>query len=83
MLTIYRRAQGRSTGWIAEHRTPDNTRQLVRLCHEHLTPALHVEGADELEPEWFADVEPVGLTAGTSTLDSTIEEVHQALVRIG
>lgn len=61
----------------------NNTRQLVRLCHEHLTPALHVEGADELEPEWFADVETVGLTAGTSTLDSTIEEVHQALVQIG
>jgi len=64
-------------------RNSNNTHQLVRLCHENLTPALHVERADELESEWFADVETVGLTAGTSTLESTINEVHEALVRIG
>ncbi len=61
----------------------NNTRQLVRLCHENLTPALHVERADQLAPGWFDDVETVGLTAGTSTLESTIDEVHQALVVIG
>jgi 4-hydroxy-3-methylbut-2-enyl diphosphate reductase len=64
-------------------RNSNNTRQLVRLCHENQTPALHVEHADELEPEWFDEVQTVGLTAGTSTLDSTIDEVHEALVRIG
>jgi 4-hydroxy-3-methylbut-2-enyl diphosphate reductase len=64
-------------------RNSNNTRQLVRLCQENLTPALHIECADELEPMWFDDVETVGLTAGTSTLDSTIDEVYEALVRIG
>ena len=59
-------------------RNSNNTRRLVQLCHEHLTPAVHVECADELEPEWFDDVETVGLTAGTSTLDETIDDVHQS-----
>jgi 4-hydroxy-3-methylbut-2-enyl diphosphate reductase len=61
----------------------NNTRQLVGPCHGNLTPAVHVESADELELAWFADVKTVGLTAGTSTLESTIAEVHQALVQIG
>ena len=63
-------------------RNSNNTRRLVQLCHEHLTPAMHVECAEELEPEWFDDVDAVGLTAGTSTLDETIDGVHQALERI-
>ena len=64
-------------------RNSNNTRRLVQLCHENLTPVLHVECADELETEWFGDVHTVGLTAGTSTLDETITEVHQALEQIG
>ncbi len=60
-------------------RNSNNTRRLVQLCHEHLTPALHIECADELEPQWFTDVETVGLTAGTSTLDETINAVQQKL----
>jgi 4-hydroxy-3-methylbut-2-enyl diphosphate reductase IspH len=32
--------------------------------------------------EWFEGIETVGLAAGTSTLDETIEAVHEALLRI-
>ena len=60
----------------------NNTLRLVQLCHKHLTPAVRVECADDLEPEWFDDVTTVGLTAGTSTSDETIDAVHQALERI-
>jgi 4-hydroxy-3-methylbut-2-enyl diphosphate reductase len=63
-------------------RNSNNTRQLVRICHEHLIPAMQVESAEELEPEWFDDVNTVGLTAGTSTLDETIDAVHEALEQI-
>lgn len=63
-------------------RNSNNTRWLVRLCETHRTPALHVESADDLDPAWFDGVETVGLTAGTSTLDETIDEVHRALERI-
>lgn len=60
----------------------NNTRRLVQLCHEHLKPALHVESADQLDFHWFSDVRTVGLTAGTSTLDETIDAVERALERI-
>ncbi len=63
-------------------RNSNNTRRLVRLCHEHRTSVLHVESADDLELPWFEHVRAVGLTAGTSTLDETIDEVHRALERI-
>jgi 4-hydroxy-3-methylbut-2-en-1-yl diphosphate reductase len=63
-------------------RNSNNTRWLVKVCGEHGTPALHVESAEDLDPAWFADVRTVGLTAGTSTLDETIDDVHRALERI-
>jgi 4-hydroxy-3-methylbut-2-enyl diphosphate reductase len=63
-------------------RNSNNTRELVALCRERQVPAFHVQGADDLNPEWFAGLDTVGLTAGTSTLDSTIAEVHRALLRL-
>jgi len=60
----------------------NNTRELVTLCQERGIPALHVQSADNLDPDWFSGYETVGLTAGTSTLDTTIDEVHQALLRL-
>jgi 4-hydroxy-3-methylbut-2-enyl diphosphate reductase IspH len=44
---------------------------------------LHVEHVRELEPAWFSDVRVLGLTAGTSTLQRTIDEVHGWLRRLG
>jgi 4-hydroxy-3-methylbut-2-enyl diphosphate reductase len=63
-------------------RNSNNTRELVVLCRERGIPVVHVQGPGDLEPEWFADYDVVGLTAGTSTLDSTIEDVHAALLRL-
>ena len=67
---------------VVDGRNSPNARRLVQLCHEHLTPAVHVECAEELEPAWFDDVSTLGLTAGTSTLDETIDAVHRALEKI-
>ena len=64
-------------------RNSNNTRALVERCRERGLPAWHVRGPDDLEPGWFAGVDTVGLTAGTSTLDETIDAVHEALERIG
>jgi 4-hydroxy-3-methylbut-2-enyl diphosphate reductase len=64
-------------------RNSNNTRQLVQRCLDRDIPAFHVQGAYDLQPEWFAGVGRVGLTAGTSTLDETIEEVQQALMHMG
>jgi 4-hydroxy-3-methylbut-2-enyl diphosphate reductase len=64
-------------------RSSNNTRWLVQVCREQGIPALHVESAEELDARWFAGIRTVGLTAGTSTLDETIDTVHRALERIG
>jgi 4-hydroxy-3-methylbut-2-en-1-yl diphosphate reductase len=61
----------------------NNTRELVARCRESGKPAVHVQSAADLDPEWFRDCAVVGLTAGTSTLGETVDEVHRALVWIG
>jgi 4-hydroxy-3-methylbut-2-enyl diphosphate reductase len=53
-----------------------NTRHLKEVCEEQGTVAHHIEGADELRAEWFAGVDRVGLTAGASTPDYSIDEVE-------
>ena len=63
-------------------RHSNNTRELAARCRERDVPAVHVQGASDLDPAWFSGFETVGLTAGTSTLDSTIDEVHDALSRM-
>jgi 4-hydroxy-3-methylbut-2-enyl diphosphate reductase len=60
----------------------NNTRALAERCRERGTPVLHVQSAAEVEPSWFSGVACVGLTAGTSTLQSTIEEVFQKLAHV-
>lgn len=57
----------------------NNTRQLVLRCQARGLPAFHVQGPEDLQLEWFDGVEAVGLTAGTSTLDDTIDAVENAL----
>ncbi|MGP0065228.1 MAG: 4-hydroxy-3-methylbut-2-enyl diphosphate reductase [Isosphaeraceae bacterium] len=61
----------------------NNTSELASRCRERGKPALHVESAAELDAAWFKGFATVGLTAGTSTLPETIDEVHRALVWIG
>ena len=60
-------------------RNSNNTRELVARCREKGVTAFHIQSAKDLDPAWFAGLETVGLTAGTSTLDATIEEVQRAL----
>jgi 4-hydroxy-3-methylbut-2-enyl diphosphate reductase len=60
----------------------NNTRQLVLRCQAAGLRAYHVQGPEDLRPEWFDGIDIVGLTAGTSTLDETIDAVEHALVSI-
>ncbi len=60
-------------------RNSNNTRALVALCRERGVRCVHAREASDLDPAWFEGIEVVGLTAGTSTLDATIEEVHRAI----
>lgn len=54
----------------------NNTRELVATCSKHCTHVHHVQNANDLRPEWFFEAQNVGITAGTSTPDATIDEVE-------
>jgi (E)-4-hydroxy-3-methyl-but-2-enyl pyrophosphate reductase len=56
-----------------------NTRHLREVCEEQGTRAFHIEGAEELRPEWFEGARRIGLTAGASTPDYSIDEVEARL----
>jgi 4-hydroxy-3-methylbut-2-en-1-yl diphosphate reductase len=60
----------------------NNTHELVRSCSRYCSRVHHVQTAEELRPEWFAGAQTVGVTAGTSTPDSSIGEVEAWLARL-
>ena len=52
-----------------------NTRHLAELSRANGVETFHVETANELQPEWFDGHEDVGVTAGASTPDFSIDAV--------
>lgn len=60
-----------------------NTKKLKKVCDDKGLPAHHIERANELKPEWFLGIEHVGITAGTSTPSYVIDEVYEAVMKIG
>jgi 4-hydroxy-3-methylbut-2-enyl diphosphate reductase len=61
----------------------NNTHELVRTCSHYCSRVFHVQTAGDLQPEWFAGANTVGITAGTSTPDSVIGQIEQWLQRHG
>ncbi|RUM30908.1 MAG: 4-hydroxy-3-methylbut-2-enyl diphosphate reductase [Aquifex sp.] len=59
-----------------------NTRRLYHISKELNPKTYHIETAEELEPEWFANVKRVGISAGASTPDWIIEEVKNRIKEI-
>lgn len=55
-----------------------NTKHLWEICREGKRSYL-VQGAPDLDPDWFDGVRVVGLTAGSSTPDYVIDEVEQRI----
>lgn len=53
-----------------------NTRHLKEVCEEQGTRAYHIEGPGELQREWFEGLNRIGLSAGASTPDYSIDEVE-------
>jgi 4-hydroxy-3-methylbut-2-enyl diphosphate reductase len=63
-------------------RNSNNTRELVERCRGRGRPVFHVATVADLDRPALEEYAVVGLTAGTSTLDRTIDEVHRALLEI-
>jgi 4-hydroxy-3-methylbut-2-enyl diphosphate reductase len=60
----------------------NNTHELVKTCSRFCAKVHHVQIADDLQIDWFTNVQTVGITAGTSTPDSVIKAVEQRLSQI-
>lgn len=60
-------------------RNSANTTHLAELCMQSGCRTYHIETAEELQPEWFAGSNLVGITAGASTPDWLIEEVYKKM----
>ena len=56
-----------------------NTTRLAEISRGLCPATHHIEGADELLPEWFDGAEVIGITAGASTPASQIEAVRGAI----
>ncbi len=59
-----------------------NTKHLWEICRESKASYL-IQGADDLDPTWFAGARVVGVTAGASTPDYVIDEVEQLIAALG
>src|SRR5687767_11251953 len=60
----------------------NNTRELAETCRKQGPRVHQVETANDVQPDWFANCETVGLTAGTSTPDDVIAAVETRLREI-
>jgi 4-hydroxy-3-methylbut-2-en-1-yl diphosphate reductase len=59
-----------------------NTKKLVHVCGEKGIEAHHIESFDQLDKNWFVSKQHVGITAGTSTPENVINEVHTKILAI-
>lgn len=59
-----------------------NTKKLMQVCKEKKIEAHHIESSSQLDKSWFKDKEHVGITAGTSTPENVINELHEEILKI-
>ena len=59
-----------------------NTTRLAEISAARCPRTHHVEGADELLPEWFEGADVIGITAGASTPASQIEAVRERIAEL-
>jgi 4-hydroxy-3-methylbut-2-en-1-yl diphosphate reductase len=63
-------------------RNSANTTHLAELCSLAIK-TYKIETANEINPTWFRDKQRVGITAGASTSEETIDEIVKRLQNIG
>ena len=60
----------------------NNTAELARTCDEFCESVHHVQGPEDVRAEWLPEVGVLGITAGTSTPDETIDAVESRVREI-
>ena len=60
-----------------------NSNRLRELAEKQGIAAYLIDGADDIEKEWFQGINAVGLTAGASAPESLVQEVSDTLKKLG
>ena len=63
--------------------TSANSKRLTALAKERNDKSYQVTNADEINPNWFKEVEIVGVSAGARTPDKIINDVLEKIKKIG
>ncbi|MCX8520100.1 MAG: 4-hydroxy-3-methylbut-2-enyl diphosphate reductase [Rhodoferax sp.] len=63
--------------------TSSNSNRLCELARKLGTPSYMVDSADELQAQWFANTQRVGLTAGASAPDVLVQAVIERIKALG
>ena len=63
--------------------TSANSKRLTALAKERNDKSYQVTNADEINPNWFKEVEIVGVSAGASTPDKIINDVLEKIKKFG
>ena len=63
--------------------TSANSKRLTQLSLERNQRSYQVTSSDGLDASWFKNCETVGISAGASTPDETINEVVSKIKMIG
>ena len=59
-----------------------NTNRLAEICREKGVSTHHIETAEELQADWFTNINKVGITAGASTPNWIIKEAVKRMEEI-
>ena len=62
--------------------TSANSKRLTQLSLERNKRSFQVTSAEEIDGSWFKNCESVGVSAGASTPDETIEEVISKIKKV-
>ena len=68
---------------VVGSRNSSNSNRLREIGEELGKPAYLIDDADALRPEWFQEVESVGVTAGASAPEMLVQGVLDGLRRFG
>ena len=61
-----------------------NSNRLKELAEKRGTPAYLIDGAEDINEEWFGDdIDNIGVTAGASAPEILVEEVNAKLASLG
>jgi 4-hydroxy-3-methylbut-2-enyl diphosphate reductase len=72
---VQRLARDASLILVVGSENSSNTQALVRVAEIAGVEAYRIDGPDEIEPQWLAEHEVIGVTSGASAPDQRVQEV--------